>query len=461
MNNKRENGEVVVEASIIVTLVALFITIMIYIGMILYQQTLVSVMANQTAANIAQVYSNNLRDPFTGYVDPDRVYQSITYSNMKTDAYVDVIEQKAGVFAKYRLKSSDILASKNTSVEVELVKKPNELLKSQIVVTVRDKFDMPLVTLFGVDGLVEFASSGRADCVDILEYLNGVEAVGDPEESNVSFLPDSDNCTVTFIPDRSSPTEFSIVTVLKGKSILSSNRYTHCVMPANPVKDSYEFDGWVTESNNVFSSSTVINSNMIVYGAWKCNVTLDADGGKVNSVSKYTFTVKAGAKTNFLNATRDGYNFKGWFTQKNGGGTKYLSNDTPINSDITLYAAWECTHTGDTGYKWKSRHGYMCVDNPYDLYICQRCGAQKKVSVEGEHNNKGRCNDLHDYGKDFHCTTGGGTWHRPGYGKYHVTCTGCGRVATSTGAIIFDGKKHDYWFWCGKHGIGATETNTH
>ena len=163
MKNKNQSGEVVVEASIIVTLVLIVITIMLYVGMILYQQTLVSVMANQTASNIAQVYGNNLKDPFSGYVDPDRVYQSITYSNMKTDAYMTVVERKANIFAQYRLKSSRILVNGNTAVEVEVVRKPHELLKSQIVVTIRDRYDVPLVGMFGTSGLVEFASSGRAD----------------------------------------------------------------------------------------------------------------------------------------------------------------------------------------------------------------------------------------------------------------------------------------------------------
>ena len=86
--------------------------------MILYQQSLVSIMANQTASNIAQVYSNSFKDPFTGYVDSDSVYQSITYSSMKTDAYVDVMEQKADTLAYYRLKSSRILTNGNPSVEV-------------------------------------------------------------------------------------------------------------------------------------------------------------------------------------------------------------------------------------------------------------------------------------------------------------------------------------------------------
>ena len=369
MKNKKENGEVVVEASIVVTLVLIVITIMLYVGMILYQQTLVSVMANQTASNIAQVYGNNLKDPFTGYVDSDRVYQSITYSNMKTDAYMDVIEQKANVFAKYRLKSSRILATGNTSVEIDIVKKPNELLKSQVVVTIRDTYDVPLVGLFGTSGLVEFGSVGRADCVDILEYINGVEAIGNPEDSNVSFLPDSKNCTVTFIPDRNNPTKSSTVTVLKGKSIISSNRYTHCVMPDNPQKDSWEFYGWIDDSGRSFTASTTINDDIIVYGSWKCTVTLNAQGGKVNSKDTHSFKVVVGNRTSIPNATRSGYNFAGWFTKKNGEGTKYLSNDTVINGDVTLYAHWVCAHPQREEYK---RTGNVC-DGGIIYYRCQQC----------------------------------------------------------------------------------------
>ncbi len=338
MKNKKENGEVVVEASIVVTLVMIIITVMLYIGMILYQQTLVSVMANQTAANIAQVYGNNLKDPFTGYVDPDRVYQSITYSNMKTDAYMDVIEQKASVFSKYRLKSSRILATGTTSVGVEVVKKPNELLKSQIIVTIRDRYDMPLVGLFGTDGLVEFGSIGRADCVDILEYINGVEAIGDPEESNVSFLPDSKNCTITFIPNRATPTNSIKVTVLKGKSILSSNKYTHCVMPNTPTNGALEFAGWLDERGRGFTASTTVDQNIIVYGSWKCTVKLIANGGTVNSKSEHTFKVVCGSKAQLSTPKRTGYNFLGWFDSN---GIRYLSNDTRFTRNVDLIAKWE------------------------------------------------------------------------------------------------------------------------
>ena len=417
VKNKGERGEVVVEASIIVTLSMLVITIMLYVGMILYQQTLVSVMANQTASNLAQVYSNNLKDPFAGYIEPEKVYQSITYSNMKTDAYVQVLEQKANIFAQYRLKSSRILAEGTTSVEVELVKKPNEILKSQLVVTINDKYDMPLVSMFGANSIVEFSSTGRADCVDILEYINGVAAIGDPEGSNVSFLPDSKNCTITFIPDRDNPENSSIVTVFKGHSILSSNRYTHSVMPQNPTKGTLEFGGWVNESGTPFSASTIVNDNIIIYGSWKCSVVLDATGGKVENQDKYSFKVNLGSRASLSNPSRSGYNFGGWYTQKNGGGTRYLSNDTVFSGDVTLYAKWECAHPDREMYKID---GNAC-EGGYKYFRCTQCKKDlaKTFYCEGHLCNI-RCNKLHKFSV-FDGRESGGCW------GYHVNGQWCNK----------------------------------
>lgn len=393
MKNKKESGVVVVEAAIVVTLVMILITIMLFVGITLYQQTLVSVMANQTASNIAQVYSNNLKDPFTGYINPDKVYQSVTYGNMKTDAYIDVIEKKANVFSKYRLKSSRMLANSNTTVEVELVKKPNELLKSQVVVTIHDKVDVPLVGMFNTNGLIEFESTGRADCVDILEYINGVEAVGDPENSNIGSLPDVSTCTITFIPDRSNPSDCTVVPVLKGKSVMSSNKYTHSVMPKTPTKGTLDFDGWVTQENRNFTATTQIENNMIVYGSWKCDVVLNAEGGKVYSQDKYTLKVKEGYRANLPNPSRPGYNFAGWYTEKGGKGTRCLSNDTIFNEPITLYAHWSCLHVDGNGRSKISlieRNQYLCQDvggaaQSYELYKCTACSYSYKITIDNKH----------------------------------------------------------------------------
>ena len=461
MKNKRENGEVVVEATLVVTLVVVFVTSMLYIGMILYQKTLVSIMANQTAANIAQVYANNLKDPFTGYIDADKVYQSITYSNMKDDAYIDVLEQKATVFAKYRLKSGRILASGITDVDVQIVKKPHEILKSQIVVTIHDQYDMPLVGMFGTNGLVDFTASGRADCVDILEYINGVEAVGDPEHSNVTFLPDSDNCTITFISNRESPVVYATVVVHKGKSILSSSRYTHSAMPKNPSDGSHEFAGWVDENNVPFIGSTIVEEDKVIYAEWKCNVTLDATGGKVQGNNTYSFKVNAGKRAYLPNATKQNYKFKGWFTERNGKGSRYISNDTVFDEDITLYAHRECSHPTRVE---KSRTGTVCEGGTI-YYKCGVCGADMGTGYYrgNGHSFSFRCNQKH-YVNYFSGHGGGGcgsfhyrdddylSYNTYGLRTYHHTAS---KPWMYCQICKYCHKSRPY-FWCGTHGGGRT-----
>ncbi|MHB0740018.1 cell wall-binding repeat-containing protein [Peptostreptococcus stomatis] len=46
--------------------------------------------------------------------------------------------------------------------------------------------------------------------------------------------------------------------------------------------------------------------------------------------------------------TKSGYTFKGWFTQPNGGGTRFDGN-TPVNNDITVYAYFERTPSNPGG----------------------------------------------------------------------------------------------------------------
>lgn len=376
MKNKRENGEVVVEASIIVTLVVIVISIMFYIGMVLYQQTAIAVVANRTATNISQVYSNTLRDPFTGYVDPDNAYQSVTYSNMKTDAYLDAIQQKATVFAQYRLKKSQIIPAVNREVDVQVVNKPNEILKGQVVVTITDTYDVPLVGMFGLDGGLSFSATGRADCVDYLEYLLGVEAIADPENSPIQSLPDSDTCIVTFVKDKYSGGFHAAVPVLRGKSIVTSNNHSHSTMPENPELNGMKFTGWVTDAGRNFSASTQVDDNITVYGTWDCKITFDPTGGTVDPATKMVGYKKT---TTLPNPSKYGFEFLGWYSDveyseeyksNNGTGTQYISGVTEIPGNITLYAKWKCIHAEFTHKKLDAGN---CKTKSTWLRECKTC----------------------------------------------------------------------------------------
>lgn len=404
---------------------------MFYIGMVLYQNTLSSVMANQTAKSVSQAYSNTIKDPFTGYVDVDKVYQDITYTNMKDDAHIDYLQQKANLYAKYRLKSSSVLLAKTSSVEVEIVKKPNELLKSQIVVTIKDTYDVPLSGLFGVNNGLDFTVTGRADCVDILDYINGVDAVGDPEGSNLIYVPTVNSCVVSFVPDRNDAKILATAVVLKGKSITSSAQYSHCSMPANPTKEKRKFIGWIDENGNGFTAVTEVNDNMIVYGKWNCTVTLDAQSGTVNPTS---IEVGLGKTANIPNPKRTGYTFKGWFTNRNGSGTQYFANSTVINESITLYAHWKCNHN----YKLASSTAASCVKKGTSTYKCSQCG--DTYTVEGNYG-------AHKYGASNRIFNGTCVQRS----KWRRTCSVCGHVDNYDGAF----GNHDFCARCGKtHTLG-------
>jgi uncharacterized repeat protein (TIGR02543 family) len=112
------------------------------------------------------------------------------------------------------------------------------------------------------------------------------------------------------------------------------------------TRSGYTFNGWFTQPNgggSQFTTNTSVNGNITVYAAWTSTsntVTFDAQGG---SVSPSTITVTAGGNVTALpTATRKGYTFNGWFTQPNSGGSQFTTG-TPVNGNITVYAAWTAT----------------------------------------------------------------------------------------------------------------------
>lgn len=113
------------------------------------------------------------------------------------------------------------------------------------------------------------------------------------------------------------------------------------------TREGYTFDGWYTEAaagTKVEDGTTVKTATAhTLYAHWtknivKVTVTFDGNGGTPGEADKVcTFEEKYG---NLLNATRDGYDFDGWYTEKDGG--SIVIGDTIVNSkqNHTLYAHW-------------------------------------------------------------------------------------------------------------------------
>jgi uncharacterized repeat protein (TIGR02543 family) len=112
-------------------------------------------------------------------------------------------------------------------------------------------------------------------------------------------------------------------------------------VPSAPTRAEYTFEGWYTDKNGSgtqFTSSTPVYSDIRVFAKWRPDprVTFDADDG----TPTITKTCASGATVALPpNPTKTGYVFYGWYTEKEGRGTKFTAS-TRINTDFTVYARW-------------------------------------------------------------------------------------------------------------------------
>ncbi len=135
----------------------------------------------------------------------------------------------------------------------------------------------------------------------------------------------------------------------KDKKVYYGSTYGELPVPA---RNGYEFTGWFISAaggNRITEVQTVrVTENQTLYAGWekqKNKLILDATGGLI-TVSEAVYDVyemmteSKGAVTGLPVPSREGYNFKGWYTAAKGGTA--IANGTVITAETTvrLYAQW-------------------------------------------------------------------------------------------------------------------------
>lgn len=113
------------------------------------------------------------------------------------------------------------------------------------------------------------------------------------------------------------------------------------VLPTQPYRTGYTFQGWWTQASGgtqITTSTTVsTSSNHTVYAHWSvdtCTVTLNVDGS-----TYMTRTVNYGSPiSDWPTPTKTGYTFAGWYTSSSGG--VLVNTNSAITSSFTAYAHW-------------------------------------------------------------------------------------------------------------------------
>jgi uncharacterized repeat protein (TIGR02543 family) len=144
--------------------------------------------------------------------------------------------------------------------------------------------------------------------------------------------------TVTF--NTNGGEKFDSQTVFKGENI--DFHY--------PKKTGYSFDGWYLdeELTEAFDINSLVTSDLTLYAKWNeiintYNVTFDSNGGTSVSSKKVDDGLKLEEPTE---PTKEDYIFKGWFLDEKF--TEEFDFDSPIKTDLKLYAKWEINNTIQT-----------------------------------------------------------------------------------------------------------------
>ena len=129
------------------------------------------------------------------------------------------------------------------------------------------------------------------------------------------------------------------------------------------TKEGSVFKGWNTKKNgsgSIITEHTKVGDKDInVYAIWNpiYTLTFNEDGG--TACNPKSINKENGEKWGLLCTTsKTGYAFKGWFSSKNGQGSK-ITNDTYAEKNITAYAHWNPIYT----LTFDSNGGKACSSN--------------------------------------------------------------------------------------------------
>lgn len=196
---KNEDANVVIEASFVMSIAVVMVVVLINLGFIVYEQNLLESTANNTASNIANVYSSLCRDPEYGYVNDVNFYKTNLYRYV-TNTFNSSMDNKAirkgEWFSLYRIKKNRLIKDEPKAVTIDVKRRPGSLLLNQVIVSITSEYSLPLTRIWGGNNKMTFTATAKANCIDLLDYFDTVMMV---EEDVIKKLDKFTSTFTTFI----------------------------------------------------------------------------------------------------------------------------------------------------------------------------------------------------------------------------------------------------------------------
>ena len=151
-------------------------------------------------------------------------------------------------------------------------------------------------------------------------------------------LAEATTYTVTFNPN--APEGVTVTGAPAEQTVDSGNTVKQ---PADPAAEGYQFDGWYSEEApaNEYDFTAAVTRDITLIAKWtqiQYTVTFDLRDSTLTAIEPQTVNY-SGKVSKPEDPTREGYAFGGWYKEPTCANA--FDFETPLTSDITLYARWD------------------------------------------------------------------------------------------------------------------------
>jgi len=178
MGTKNERGTVMLESTYCILACIIVILFLMSFGFFLYQQTVVSITANEVAAEVAQTYKLKQVEDSASVTADDIVEVGKYRYLLFKGSFNRANERKAKNLAEVRLSLSS-LAKEESGVTVDVKMIPDDIGRRHFQVTVSQKYSFLLggvLSLIGQEDAQKIEATAYVESFDVLNYMNTIKA---------------------------------------------------------------------------------------------------------------------------------------------------------------------------------------------------------------------------------------------------------------------------------------------
>ncbi len=174
---KSESGEVMLESLIVYTITLALLFFILAVFSVIFQRWNIQIIANETAAKVAQTYRITTSETMDGYVSADKLHENWNslslFRYFNTHNMDNSAHERAKDYSTDRLKRTTYTHDvKEPEISVDVEK--DAFPRRHIDVTIKGEYTVPFgstLSYFGFKSTTKYEVTAYAECLDMMEYL--------------------------------------------------------------------------------------------------------------------------------------------------------------------------------------------------------------------------------------------------------------------------------------------------